>query len=397
MSTVWSLMAISCMLGSAFIPAEPAPNTLSPEELAQGWILLWDGETSFGWQPHVSGEWKGFDGSLHAAPGSYTWLRHTTPFADFVLKADVRMKTFEADSGIFIRAAKDGDPTRTGYQININNLNKDWGNGSIVSREKSKAGTLSANEWHHYEITAEGDHVSVAIDGRQVLDAHDATAAVGYVGLQYLKGDDVEFRNIKLRPLRLQPIFNGADLSGWERVERANVKAPPEWSVREGAVHVEKGPGGLETTRTWADFVLQLEARANAPIADRHPNSGIFFRGEKGKSWSGYEVQIRNEFQNGDRSKAVDYGTGGLYNRQAARRVLSSDNEYFYNTTVAYGRHIATWINGVQVVDYDDPRDEGTNARQQARLGAGTLSLQAHDPTTNLDFRNLRIAEMPRR
>lgn len=390
-------MAFVCILSTILISAEPGLNTLSSEELAQGWILLWDGESSFGWEPQISGDWKGFDGTLHASQGTYMWLRHTTPFANFVLKAEFRMKAIETDSGIFIRAAKDGDPTKTGYQVNINNMNKDWGNGSLVNRVRSSAGRLSPNEWHRFEITADGNHINVMLDGNQVLDTHDSTAAVGFIGLQYLKGDDVEFRNIKLRPLGLQSLLNGEDLSGWEKVDRPNVKVPPEWSVKDGAIHVEKGPGGLETTGTYADFVLQLEARANAQSETQHPNSGVFFRGEKGQSWSGYESQIRNEFKDGDRTKAVDYGTGGLYNRQTARRVVSSDNEYFFNTIVACGRHIAIWINGIQVTNFEDTREEGMNARQQARLAPGVISLQAHDPTTNLDFRNIRIAELPKR
>src|SRR5262249_39243105 len=29
---------------------EPKPNTLTPKEIADGWILLFDGETTFGWK-----------------------------------------------------------------------------------------------------------------------------------------------------------------------------------------------------------------------------------------------------------------------------------------------------------------------------------------------------------
>ena len=47
--------------------------------------------------------------------------------------------------------------------------------------------------------------------------------------------------------------------------------------------------------------------------------------------------------------------------------------------------------------DYTDSRPEGVNARKEARLATGTLSLQAHDPTTNLDFKNLSIVELPKR
>jgi hypothetical protein len=76
---------------------------------------------------------------------------------------------------------------------------------------------------------------------------------------------------------------------------------------------------------------------------------------------------------------------------------VSSDNEFFFNTIVASGRHISAWIDGIQVTNFEDAREEGMNARQRARLAAGPISLQAHDPTTNLDFRNIRIAELPQR
>ena len=53
---------------------------------------------------------------------------------------------------------------------------------------------------------------------------------------------------------------------------------------------------------------------------------------------------------------------------------------------------MATWVNGIQVSDFADTRSEGADVLKEARLNAGPISLQAHDPTTNLDFRNLRIA-----
>ena len=74
------------------------------------------------------------------------------------------------------------------------------------------------------------------------------------------------------------------------------------------------------------------------PSDDGRANAGAF--------WSGYECQIRNQWQGDDRTKAVDYGTAGLYNRQPARKVVSSDREWFTLTVVAHGYHIAIWNNG---------------------------------------------------
>ncbi len=383
----------------AIMPAEPTPNALTPEEVQQGWILLFDGNSTFGWEPMMYTDWKFPEGALSLSKGTYVWMRNQCPFADFVLKADFRIKAADADSGIFIRAAREGDPSRTGYQVNINNANEEWGTGSLVFRVKADPGIgkVSVNEWHSYVITAEGDHVSAYLDGKKAVDTHDASAKIGYIGLQFLKPDEVEFRNVKVRPLGLQPIFDGKDLTGWTKVDRPNVQAPPEWSVKDGAIHVEKGPGQLETTSVYSDFVLQLQIRTNAQNGTHHPNSGVFWRGDRGGFWTGYESQIRNEYKDSDRSQPVDFGTGGIYNRQPARQVVSSDNEYFTMTIVACGKHMATWVNGIQVANYDDTREEGTDARKQARLAAGPISLQAHDPTTNLDFRNIRISPLPQR
>jgi hypothetical protein len=386
-------LALLLILAAPLVAAGQS-NVLSEQELAEGWILLWDGSSTFGWEPTPQTEWKVSDGALSAS-ASMIWLRHKTPFADFVLKTEFRMAAPEVDSGIFIRAAKEGDPTRTGYQVNINNINEEYGNGSLVFRHRSDSGKIAAKVWHSFEITADGDHITVVLDGRKTLDVHDSQCRVGYIGFQILKAGELEFRNVKLKPLGMKPLFNGTDLSGWEKVDRPGGPAPPEWTVRDGGIHVEKGPGQLETSAVYRDFALQLEARANAPDETHHPNSGIFFRGEKGKFWSGYESQIRNEYKDGDRAQPVDFGTGGLYNFQPARRVLGTDGQFFRNTVVAHGRHIAIWVNGIQVTSFDDTRPDGADARKMARLTAGTISLQAHDPTTNLDFRNLRISELP--
>ena len=162
-------------------------------------------------------------------------------------------------------------------------------------------------------------------------------------------------------------------------------------------IHVESGPGQLETKHAFDDFVLQADVRVNSGDPRLHPNSGIFLRGDREFFWSGYESQIRNEYEGGDRGKPVDYGTGGIYRNQAASRIVANDNEWFTKTIIASGRRLAVWVNGVPVTNWEDPNPEGRDVRaRHARLVRGTISLQAHDPTTNLDFRNICIAPLPR-
>jgi hypothetical protein len=161
-------------------------------------------------------------------------------------------------------------------------------------------------------------------------------------------------------------------------------------------IHVEKGPGQLETEGTYGNFVLQIAIRTNPANAKQHPNSGVFFRGTPKTWWSGYESQIRNEYSDGDPTKPVDFGTGAIYRNQPTRKIVAKDGEYFTKTIVADGRQISVWVDGYPVTSWHDDKPEGTSVRnKEAVLKPGVISLQAHDPTTNLDFRGIRIVELP--
>ena len=371
-------------------------NQLSSKEAADGWLLLFDGESLFGWTQEMGAKWRVESGALVADAGDYGWLRHNGTFANYILKCDFRT-TADGNSGLFLRSAKDGKPHETGYELQIFDKHPQFPTGSLVGSAATKSGSIRPGEWQTFEITNEGDHFLVKLDGKLVLDAHDKKSAVGHIGLQYNKDKKIEFRNIKVKPLGLQAIFNGKDLSGWHRLEAPKPPAElPVWTVNNGILHVEKGPGSVESDATAADFTLQLDIRANSKDAARHPNSGVFFRAIKGEYWSGYEAQIRNEYKDGDRNQPVDFGTGAIYRNQAARRVVSNDNEFFTMTINARGRHLSVWVNGFPVTDFEDTKTEGSSVRnKEAVLKSGVFSLQAHDPTTNLDFKNIGLAQLP--
>src|SRR5262249_60457657 len=50
-----ALLAIALPTWAA--DAEPKPNTLTPKEIADGWLLLFDGETMFGWSDPEGDKW----------------------------------------------------------------------------------------------------------------------------------------------------------------------------------------------------------------------------------------------------------------------------------------------------------------------------------------------------
>jgi hypothetical protein len=125
-------------------------------------------------------------------------------------------------------------------------------------------------------------------------------------------------------------------------------------------------------------------------------NSGVFFRTLREGRWAGYESQINNRMKDGDPTKPADFGTGGIYRRQPARRVVAKDHEWFTNTIVADGPHMAVWVNGYQVSDWTDTRPAKESAREGLRLKGGAIAIQGHDATTDFLFRNIRVVELPR-
>jgi len=384
------LTAALLLLAAPSFAQRSQPNTLSQREVEDGWILLFDGQTSFGWAPRGSARWAPALGTLAVVPGSGPGvLATTTEFANFRLKADFWVDE-AANSGIFLRTPATGEITQgNAYEVNIYDRHATWPTGSInaVGRTAVSA-PHTAGRWNSYEITADGRRLVVELNGERVLDTTDSKYARGSIGLQYNGEGNVMFRNVKLKPLGLKSMFNGKDLSGWKQIpDRKSV-----YSVTpEGWLNVKNGNGDLQTEAQYGDFVLQLGVISNGT----HLNSGVFFRALPGQFWSGYESQIRNQWQGDDRTRPVDYGTGAIYNRQPARRVIPNDREWFTKTIVAHGPHLAVWVNGVQVSDFTDRRPAHESARQGYRSKPGVISLQGHDPTTDLSFRKLRIAELP--
>jgi hypothetical protein len=102
-----------CLLLAITLPCpaqgdKAKPNTLTPKEIADGWILLFDGETTFGWKldPSRKGQLKVADGvlSMDAAEGV---IQCTTSFVDFELRVEYKCKV--AGLGVFAVDGKKRD------------------------------------------------------------------------------------------------------------------------------------------------------------------------------------------------------------------------------------------------------------------------------------------------
>jgi hypothetical protein len=218
------------------------------------------------------------------------------------------------------------------------------------------------------------------------------SAALGSIEL----GPKTVVRAMSLLPQHRKSLFNGKSLRDWDRREYADLPASRRatWSVENGAIRAVGGPGAIEyaprdAQNLFGDFLVQLTVRTRRDKT----NGGFFFRNEPGKTMMGYEAQLHNPWYDHARGEH-GYTTGGIDDRQQARKAVAVDHEPFLMTVVAQGPHIATWVNGYQVTDWNDVRPPHANPRQGLRLEPGTLQLQAHDPETDIEFQGIWVQKV---
>jgi hypothetical protein len=194
------ILAAILSTGIAFAQA----NAISAQEKTEGWRLLFDGHSLTGWFPEGSAKWNTTSGVLSGTGGD-GWLRSGVLYSDFDLKIDFRNSP-NWNSGVFFRATQATKEAETsnpvgGYELQIYNEDPKYATGSIEDYiQRNVAVNPTPNEWHSFLVQVRGEHVTVFLDGRQILDGHDSSFRSGYIGLQHHKGMDTHFRNIKIRP-----------------------------------------------------------------------------------------------------------------------------------------------------------------------------------------------------
>lgn len=373
------LIAILFVLAAARLTRaadEPKPNTLTPREIADGWILLFDGETPFGWK--ISGEAKVVDGALVVGGDKAAVATLTTTFGSCEYRLEHTDLQGRGEARVSFSGVAEGGGTTGGTQV-------------------IRSGTGGQKVWHAASGSVSGGDLPIR----------------STIHIDVPAGTRVSLRNFKLRATGTKALFNGKDLAGWKKYTADGKRDKTEFSVtKEGLLHLKNGPGDLQSEKQFDDFVLQAECRTNG----KNLNSGVFFRCIPGDYQNGYEAQIHNGFTATPKeytveefdpkthelkgkvkvkSAAIDYGTGAIYRRVPARTHAAKDGEWFTMTVVAQGRHVATWVNGVQQVDWTDNRPANVNPRNGFRREKGPVSLQGHDATTDIDFRSIRAVALP--
>ena len=206
-------------------------NTLSPEEAAAGWQLLFDGETTTGWRNYrkdeLSDGWQAVDGTL-ARVGRSGDIVTVGKYADFELSLEWRVEE-GGNSGVFIRGNEEHRfifMSAPEVQILDDDNHRDGQSpltsaGSNYGLHPAPRGIVrGVGEWNQIRLLVEGDNVTQWMNGQLIvgyaLGSDDwlrrvkqskfaawpdyGTLKTGHIGLQD-HGDPVAFRNIKIRTI----------------------------------------------------------------------------------------------------------------------------------------------------------------------------------------------------
>ena len=394
-------------------------NVLTEQEKADGWQLLFDGNTMEGWRNYndsvMTQSWHVVDGCIQAkGDGSDAsgYIVTDKVFENFELYWEWKLSK-GGNSGMLYHVVERPQfkvPYVTGpeYQLidepNFEIALEPWQrlgvDYAMYLPDTTKMKVNPYGEWNNSKIVFDNGHVEHWLNGEKILEFEAWTddwfarknsgkwenapeyglATKGVMCLQD-HGYPASFRNIKVKELPRKTkeveLFNGKDLTGWD------VYGTEKWYVQDGLLVCESGPdkqyGYLATREYYDDFDLTVEFKQEAD-----GNSGVFIRSfvEDGVKVNGWQVEVAPK---GLHTGSIyeSYGRGWLVKNDADKESVLKERDWNTMRILVQGNKVTSWLNGVEMVTIDD---------EVIGKGQGRIALQIHDGGgIKVLWRNLKL------
>jgi len=176
-----------------------------------GFVKIFNGKDLTGWEATGGAKWVVEDGLLigtqgeNNAPGD---LFTTDTYRDFVVSVTYRVQ-WPCNTGVWFRYQS----PQKAYQADILEY-KDpecysgtlYCPGKMFLAMNTDKTLVNRDGWNTMKIRAEGDHIQIWINDRQVADVHDDTTESGRIGFQVHPGAQFGPMKIAVREIVLKAL-----------------------------------------------------------------------------------------------------------------------------------------------------------------------------------------------
>jgi len=178
------------------------------------WKQIFNGRDMTGWEHVGPGGFTVEDGLLKPHGGMGLLWYTPEKIGNAVIRVVFKPVRSGSNSGVFIRIPERPTepwmPVNRGYEVQIDNVDDDYHcTGVLYSLTKALARTEKAGEWNTMEITVDGPHTVVVLNGVKITDYSEGQAVPekkdryepdrgrrpnqGYIGLQNHSSKDVVY------------------------------------------------------------------------------------------------------------------------------------------------------------------------------------------------------------
>ncbi len=199
------------------------PSVLPVKAQSGDWKQIYNGRDMTGWEHVGPGGFTVEDGLLKPHGGMGLLWYTPENIGNAVIRVVFKPVRRDSNSGVFIRIPEKPTepwmPVNRGYEVQIDDVDDDYHcTGVLYSLTKALARNEKAGEWNTMEITVDGPHTVVVLNGVKITDYTEGQAVPekkdsyepdrgprpnqGYIGLQnHSDKDVVYFKEVAIQKL----------------------------------------------------------------------------------------------------------------------------------------------------------------------------------------------------